>query len=131
MTNWDPGLKRGFHYTQLLKPYVAPSWNKASAWERFKMKLFTRNAVIKTSEGIKIVSIPRSAKHSLEIGSAPPHWNPGDEKFITHKSGRLIFDHVSHSDFHKQKKIEKTVVEVWNESSPIERLKSKIKGGPK
>lgn len=130
---YDPGLKRGWHHTDVKnrpkKMDVDSEWNKASIIKRFKMRMQMRHIVVQTHDGLKIVPIEGHKKHSHEVCVAPPHFRPGDEEFIKKGArGVILFDHDGQKIKREHKHAEKKRISGWNEKSPLERFKHKLKG---
>lgn len=92
------------------------------------MRFGRKNVVIKTHEGPKIISMPHTTKHSHEAAVCPPGFSPGDEAFLSvSKNGQIIFDLAGHRSNKSEKAKNEQKKNDWNESTPIERFKDKLK----
>jgi hypothetical protein len=93
------------------------------------MRMSRRSIVISHPDGMKIISMPATVKHSHEIAVCPPGFMPGHERFLSQApNGRVVFDLKGHNE-HMVAHIEKhQEVSSWNGQGPIERFKNKLKG---
>lgn len=140
---WNPGQQRYWHYTQvprrLSERDPRAEWNESTILGRIKMRMGRKNIVMKTHEGLKIISVSAHHKHSHEVAVAPDNFLPGDERFLNlSREGKVLFDHANHKRHHealaKAKEVElkkDEKVSEWNESSPLERFKNKLTGSKK
>lgn len=129
---YDPGQKKGWHYTDKHNTahaaHVVSEWNNGSIWKRFKMRMQLRHVVVATHSGLKIVTLHGSKKHSHEICVCPPHFRPGDERFVQKGArGTILFDAVGRKAHHEHKHAHHVKTEDWNARTPLQRFVHKLK----
>jgi len=100
--------------------------------EEYVMGLGKYNAIVFVDGIYLIQQFDRGSKPSNFIRLAPPGFLPGDENFLTHKSGKE-FDIDIEGRLAKFNTMEKSAEkargnDVWNEDSPLERIKKSFLG---
>lgn len=116
----DPGNR---HYREFLdsKEPLFP-WHEDAFNALLSGGKSVNNIIARAGGEIKIVSIPPGATHSGMIQSAPPGFEPGDEKFIKQKpDGSFEFD--MNGKFKKNEKVYTQAI--WSGMSIWQRFKSK------
>lgn len=116
----DPGNRDYREFLESQHDVFAYDRKAYDYYAQFKGVTLSHMAIVNSGGQIKIVDLPQGASHSGLIQSAPHGFEPGDEKFIKIKDGKVVVDWAGKMG--KTSAIEAD--KLWDSRSPWQRIKA-------